>query len=260
MIEKFYWAILQANKGVKLMKLASAFPPLFHALEGALNFRITTQENEFLNQLMALRADIRTRNTKIPLYCSTKCFNVTTRELVDRHSVPAGLGRFLFKFVRELKPRLCLEVGTCIGISAAYQAKALKLNGRGMMFSLEDQEALVSFARYLLENFGLDNVQVIPGLASITLEKVLQEYGPIDYAFIDADHKEDKTLSFFSKIVSHISDGGVIIFDDIWHNLGMIKAWRSIKRDSRVKVSASFLRIGICLIDQRIPTKEHFTL
>ncbi len=203
---------------------------------------------------------MRTRNTKITLYSPLKSFPVTLRELVDRYSVPHGLGRFLFKFVRELKPRLCVELGTCIGISAAYQGIALKLDGEGMIFSLEDQGHLVSLARSFLKDLGLDNVQVITGNANMSLEKVLQEYGPMDFAFMDADHRGNKTLAFFNKIVSNISDGGVIILDDIWFNLGMIRAWRTIKRDSRVKVSASILRIGICLIDSRISIKEHFTL
>jgi predicted O-methyltransferase YrrM len=257
---KCYWATLKAIKRDKLVVLSSVFPELFTALERTLTYQFTPQENKLLNHLWELRDIIRTCTTKLTLSHSQKRFNVSTRNLVDRTSVPNYYGVFLFRLLRELQPELCLEIGTCIGISAAYQAIALKLNDRGMMFSLEDQQTLVTFARYLLENLGLDNVHVVYGHASLTMDRVLQEYGPIDYAFIDGDHKEHRTLSFFDKVVSNFSDRGVVILDDIWSNLGMIRAWRAIKRDSRVKVSASHLRMGICLIDKKISTMEHFML
>jgi predicted O-methyltransferase YrrM len=185
---------------------------------------------------------------------------VSPRKLVDRTSVPNYYGTFLYKLLRELKSKLCIEMETCIGISASYQAIALKINGRGTMFSLEDQQTLVTFARNFLEDLGLDNVHIIYGHANLTMDKVLQDYGPIDYAFIDGDHKEHRTLSFFDKIVSNFSARGVVILDDIWSNLGMIRAWRAIKKDSRVKVSASHLRMGICLIDKKISKNGHFSL
>jgi predicted O-methyltransferase YrrM len=43
----------------------------------------------------------------------------------------------LFKLVRTLQPATIVELGTCIGISAAYQAAAQQINHRGRIVTLE---------------------------------------------------------------------------------------------------------------------------
>src|SRR5688572_21226429 len=52
-----------------------------------------------------------------------------TTRAVRWMSIPSVWGRFLMRLVRELAPRSCLELGTGFGLSTAYQAAALELNG-----------------------------------------------------------------------------------------------------------------------------------
>src|SRR5215204_1409803 len=56
-------------------------------------------------------------------------------------------GQLLFRLVREFAPTSCLELGTCIGVSAAFQAAALELNGAGHLLTLERKPMLVEAAR-----------------------------------------------------------------------------------------------------------------
>src|SRR5262245_28387124 len=44
---------------------------------------------------------------------------------------------FLFKLIRATHPSVCLELGTGVGISGAYQAAALKVNGQGKLTTME---------------------------------------------------------------------------------------------------------------------------
>ena len=62
-----------------------------------------------------------------------------------------------------------LEMGTCVGISAAYQAAALNDNGAGRLVTLEGYAELAAEAQELWSNLGLSNVEVIVGRFAQTL-------------------------------------------------------------------------------------------
>ena len=61
-------------------------------------------------------------------------------------SKPPFWALLLYKLVRRLEPVSCLELGTCVGISAAYQATALRFNGAGTMTSLEGAPEIAAIA------------------------------------------------------------------------------------------------------------------
>ena len=69
----------------------------------------------------------------------------------------------LFKLIREFKPSTCLELGTALGISACYQAAALKLNQAGNLTTLEGADSLALIAKQHFQALGLDNVRVVIG-------------------------------------------------------------------------------------------------
>lgn len=176
----------------------------------------------------------------------------------DGESVPlmhfARIGKtgdwalLLFKIIRYLAPENCLELGTCLGFSAAYQASALKLNGRGRLITLEGQPSLAEVAKDHLSMLGLKNVEVVTGLFRDTIESTLSRIKPIDYAFIDGHHEETATIEYFEKIYPFLGKDAVLVFDDISWSAGMKRAWEKISRDGRVCRSLSLFVIGICVI------------
>jgi hypothetical protein len=56
---------------------------------------------------------------------------------ISKASKPKFWGTFLFKMIRKLEPSSCVELGSCVGISASYLTAALTINGKGELFSLE---------------------------------------------------------------------------------------------------------------------------
>ena len=67
-------------------------------------------------------------------------------------------------------------MGTAVGISAAYQAAALALNGRGTFTTLEGAEPLADIARDNLRRLGLGMVEVVVGRFEDTLDAVLAHF------------------------------------------------------------------------------------
>jgi predicted O-methyltransferase YrrM len=169
-------------------------------------------------------------------------------------------GRLLFRLVREAQPSNCLELGTSVGISTAYQAAALQLNGAGAITSLEGAEAVVEVARRNLDDLGLTRAQIVPGRFDDTLESVLASNASIDYAFIDGHHEKNATLSYFEEISSSSDDGAILLFDDIAWSRGMRSAWSTIRSDSRVRLSVDLFKIGLCVLGQRRDRRHDFRI
>jgi len=164
-------------------------------------------------------------------------------------SKSAFWGRVLFRLVREFQPQTCLELGTNMGISAAYQASALKLTGAGKLITLEGDEARARAARGHLRQLGLNNVEVVLGRFRDTLPAILSRCETIDFAFIDGHHDELATREYFELIALHLSSPAVVVLDDISWSQGMKQAWAVIRHDPRVRVSVDLRVLGLCVVE-----------
>jgi predicted O-methyltransferase YrrM len=156
--------------------------------------------------------------------------------------------RVLFKVVRETRPQRVLELGTNLGISAAYLASALRVNEEGSLVTLEGAAARADLARRHLERLGLDNATVITGRFQDTLPGVLANCAPVDFAFIDGHHDEDATKEYFAQVTGHTSTAALVVLDDIRWSRGMQRAWNEIRVDPRVAFAVDLRVLGICVV------------
>ena len=174
--------------------------------------------------------------------------STTTIARACRASKPCFWATLLFQLVREFEPLSAVELGTCLGISAAYQAAAQSLNGNGgTLMSLEGDPALAALATDTLGGLGLKTVEVVPGRFLDTLAQVLAEREPVDYAFIDGHHDGPATVAYFEQFLPHLKPGAVLLFDDIaWP--GMRPAWRAIQASSAVTLSLDLREMGLAIV------------
>lgn len=159
-------------------------------------------------------------------------------------------GVLLLKLLRALRPTTVLELGTSVGISAAYQAAALTINGTGTLYTLEGATSVAKIARNNLQKLHLEQyAHVIEGRFAETLEPTLGQIGPVDFAFIDGHHDYAATLRYFEQIKSELRIPAVVMLDDISWSQGMALAWRKIASDSRVGLILDLYSIGLCVLD-----------
>jgi predicted O-methyltransferase YrrM len=164
-------------------------------------------------------------------------------------SVPKIWGRLQLRMVRELAPRSCLELGTAFGMSAAYQAAALELEGVGRLVTLDAEPRVVPIARETFEELGLDSrVEQRVGAIEEVLEDLASEVAPIDYGFMDAEHTERATVDAFETMLPHLAPGAVVVVDDIAINEEMRRAWEAIRAGDRVARAVDLRRQGIVVI------------
>lgn len=171
------------------------------------------------------------------------------RLAVQWMSVPPVLGRLLMRLVRELAPASCLELGTGFGISGAYQAAALGLNRAGRLVSVDVDPRPAAIAAEGFAVLGLDRAAVRTGAGDQVLADALAEAEPVDFAFVDADHREGATVEALATIGPRLSPGAVIVFDDVatsW--AGMARAWSRIEADPRISRTRHLGRFGIAMM------------
>ena len=170
--------------------------------------------------------------------------------IAEAFSIPERWGIFLFRLVRELAPVTCLELGTGLGISTAYQAAALQLSGRGRLTTLEGAQAWAGIANDGLRSLGLSShARLEVGPIDEMLDGILADLAPIDYAFLDADHSEEATVKHFEALLPHIAPGGVVVLDDISFTQEMWSAWQTIAGSERVAVRVPLHRMGLVTIE-----------
>lgn len=120
-------------------------------------------------------------------------------------------GRLLKMFVRMIRPRRVLEIGTYSGYSALCLAEGLPEGGMLHTFEVNDEQE--DFTRPWLERSAYaDRIKFYIGDA---LECVPRLGLTFDLVFIDADKR--KYVDYYEMALKHLTVGGFIIADNtLW--------------------------------------------
>jgi predicted O-methyltransferase YrrM len=183
-----------------------------------------------------------------------------TVDAACRVSKPPNAARLMYLLVREFGPQRAIELGTNVGISSAYQAAGLQVNGAGgRIATLEASPYRLRVARALHGRVGLHNLDYRQGLFSDTLDAAVADFGPFDFAFIDGHHQYGPTLDYFDRVWRNARDGALFVFDDIRWSEGMERAWAALQADERVALAVDLYSVGICFV-RRQPASEARTV
>ncbi|MDX1990765.1 MAG: class I SAM-dependent methyltransferase [bacterium] len=269
------------QSSAQLDKLLQEIDPqaqqLGQAIKATFSKTISPEEQPFIERIEALRHQMETSDesmTVMDFGAGKRTDTLTDEEMYQgrtktltvaaacSHSKPPEWALLLFKLVREFKPKALVEMGTNVGISASYQASALKLNGDGgRLMTLEGAEALADLSQRNFHSLGLDNVRCVVGRFQDTLDGVLEELRPLDYAFIDGHHEEKATINYFHQILPYTAPTALMIFDDINWNEGMHNAWETIIAHERVDLAVEMEEIGICVVrPTKVSTKRLYKI
>lgn len=249
---------------------------LADALRETLDNKAAPEEKAWIERIESLRARLGSSTTEMSVtdygagsrdisltpeeMSRGRVISRTIGEVARKTSKPYPWSLLLFKLVRKFGPSVCLELGTSLGISASYQAAALKLNHEGEIVTLEGAESSAVVAEDNFRGLDIDNVTTVVGRFQDTLDSVLDKYGPIDFAFIDGHHDEQATLAYFDQIYPSLSERAILIFDDISWSAGMKRAWADIESDMRIKLTVGLHQLGICFLDSGVGQKQSLDL
>lgn len=134
-------------------------------------------------------------------------------DVLEDAYIPVGpeVGRFLYQLVRLKRPRLVVEFGASLGISAIHIAAALRDNGMGRLVTTELSETKAKRACQHLRDAGLrDLVDLRQGDAFQTLAVDAE---PIDLLLLDG--WKELYLPLLKQIEPRLPSGAVIVADDL---------------------------------------------
>jgi len=181
----------------------------------------------------------------------TTTSNQRSVQSIARSAVtPSRYTQFLFSLVHYIKPKTLLEMGTSLGISTLYQAKA---DGRAQVVTLEGCPEIADIAQENFTQLKADNIELI-------LPRALQKMQRADYVFFDGNHRKNPTLNYFHEALKYAHEGSVFVFDDIYWSEEMVEAWEEIKAHPQVTLTIDIFYMGIVFFRKENVTKEHFTL
>lgn len=177
-------------------------------------------------------------------------------QIIKYSSSSLKTGKLLFRLVNHFQPQFILELGTCLGISTLFLAKA---SPKAKVYTLEGDPNLAKWSRKNFSSVKADNIEVVEGKIQNTLEEALQKIPQVDFAFLDANHQYTASMDYFEKLLPKIHPDSVLIFDDIYWSEGMKKAWKEIKNHSQVWQTIDLFQIGLVFFREQ-QAKQEFIL
>ncbi len=183
--------------------------------------------------------------------------NSTKRKVRDYAKNSLGSSKklsTLFRMVTFHSPISILELGTCLGVSAAYLAEGNSTK----VSTIEGNEFLADLAKKALKEQGYD-IRVVKGQFDEKLSRELEKLHLPWFIFLDGNHSLDATIRYFEMIVERATQDCVLVLDDIHWSKGMEEAWNRIIEDKRVPLSVDLFDLGVVFFRFNQP-KQHFIL
>ncbi len=137
-----------------------------------------------------------------------------------------------------------IELGTSLGINALYLAGSVP-----NFCTFEGAPALVNLARDTFNFAQAGNIKLVEGNIDETLPAYCSSHPKIDFAFVDANHQYEAVMRYFALLLKASHEKTILVFDDIYLNAEMEKAWRAIQNHSLVYATADLFRCGFVFLD-----------
>ena len=166
------------------------------------------------------------------------------------------LAQLIYRLVVNQNPQNLIELGTCLGITTAYLAKAAP---EAAILTIEGCPETAAVAYQNFNELGLNNIELQVGNFNDVLPKAINEAEKLDFVYIDGNHTKEATLNYFNWCLPKIHENSLLIFDDIYWSKGMKEAWEEIKNHPRVAVTIDLFWIGLVYF-KKGQAKEHFKI
>ncbi|HRI01116.1 MAG TPA: class I SAM-dependent methyltransferase [Saprospiraceae bacterium] len=168
----------------------------------------------------------------------------TLAEFAKKAVAPPRHAKRLFKLINFFQPRHILELGSCLGMSAAAMAWA---KPTACLLGVEGNPFLADHANKLLAQHQISNAWIKSSLFTDFFQE--QDCSQFDLVYLDGDHHYDSTMQYIKILLTQLPSHAVILMDDIHWSHEMYSAWNEIKKLPRVNASLETIRLGILFLD-----------
>jgi predicted O-methyltransferase YrrM len=215
------------------------------------------------NQIEAFRRQLKNNHNLIQIEdfgAGSRVIKQNTRKVatVAKSSLkPFKYSVLIAKSVAHYKPNIIVELGTSLGITTAYMAKA---SSKANVYTIEGSPAIAELANENFEKLGLKNVHSLVGNFDVVLPNLLQQLNSVDFAFIDGNHRFEPTLNYFHLLLAKTNEHSILVFDDIHRSKEMEQAWQNIQNHDAVSAIIDLFFVGIVVFKKAFKQKQHFII
>ena len=166
-------------------------------------------------------------------------------------------GTFLYLIAHAQQAKTILELGSCAGISGCYLAaspycqKFITVEGSSSLAKIAESNLNEVSHNFILFNTLFDAAldQILPNLAQT-----------IDVTYIDGNHEKRATLDYFERLKPHLSQNGIVLFDDIHWTTDMEEAWQMITQCHGFSYTIDLGRIGLGIWNRKPAHTKTYSL
>lgn len=162
----------------------------------------------------------------------------------------------IYRIAQRTQPETVLELGTSLGISAAYLAKGAP---GAHVTTMEGCKNTAAVAQETFEALDIENVELINAPFEEALPTYLNQIKNLDLAFFDGNHRYEPTMQYFKWCLPSAHQQTVFIFDDIHWSKEMTKAWDAIKSHPEVVATLDLFILGVVFFNKEL-TPQHLTI
>ncbi len=171
---------------------------------------------------------------------------------------PKKYAQLLYRLVNYFQPKQILELGTSLGITTAYLAKA---KPTATVTTMEGSATIAEIAKQQFRELQLNSINIITGNFDETLQSVIDTAAqPFNFVFIDGNHRKEPTLRYFEQLLAKADHDTVFVFDDIHWSKEMEEAWEIIKQHEAVTLTIDLFFIGLVFLRKEQKEREHFVI
>jgi hypothetical protein len=145
------------------------------------------------------------------------------------HAIPVEMlfnadilfARLCYAATRHLKPTVVVETGVAYGVTASFILKALAKNGHGMLYSVELPPLALGADRFVgitVPDRLKSRWQLRMGATRRVMPKLFKEVGLLELFVHDSLHTYWNMRREFDTAWAHLTNGGMLIADDITGN------------------------------------------
>ncbi len=164
---------------------------------------------------------------------------------------------FLYRLMNKYNPKVIVELGTSIGLTSMYLAKASQ---KANIYTIEGCVNLCQFSQKLFQKNNIKNIHTINGNFDIKFSELLSQLDTIDVLYIDGNHTYTSTINYFKTALTKKNNKSIFIVDDINWSSDMQQAWKEIHHHPDVSLSIDFFSFGLIFFRSEQKQKEHFVL
>ncbi|MEJ8818725.1 O-methyltransferase [Lacibacter sp. H407] len=171
---------------------------------------------------------------------------------------PKKYAQLLYRFVNYFQPTQILELGTSLGITTAYLAKA---KPTAVVTTMEGSYTIAKIAEENFQRLLLQNIRIVTGNFDETLASTIASASQsFNFVFIDGNHRKEPTLRYFEQLLAKADSNTVFVFDDIHWSKEMEEAWEHLKQHASVTLTIDLFFIGLVFLRKEQKAKEHFVI